>query len=370
MKILFLLSSLEAGGAERVAAILCSAWAAKGHDVVLMPTFSPATAEGVFPADARVLIEPLGQLAGPEAGWLRKTAALRKELKSGRYDVVCSFLTNVNITALVAGLGLGMPVIVSERTFPPAYVIGRPMTLARRIMYPLADYVVMQTREGLDWLRKAIPRARGTALVNPLNVPVPNRAPVRPVDRFIAPDRKLILAVGRLVPEKRFDRLIEQFAALARDHPDWDLIVLGEGPEREALQNTCARAEVGTRVMLAGDAGNLDEWYRRADAFAMVSRFEGFPNALAEAVGYAVPALAIDCPTGPSQLVSNGRNGVLLPRDASDEHLRQGLERLITTQYPGKTALAQSIRKSLDSDFVAGRWLKLFEAAITKRRQK
>ena len=369
MKILFLLSSLETGGAERVAAALCASWAEIGHDVVLMPTFGAAGRKSAFAIDARVSVVPIADICGcANPGWFRKVAALRREIRHGGYDVVISFLTNVNVLALVAGRGAGVPVVVSERTYPPSCPVGMPLGLARKLLYPGAAMVVLQTREGLEWLYAAIPRAHGCVLPNPVVHPLPQSTPRREIGPFIGPQQRVLLAVGRLAAEKRFDWLIARFGAKAAKHPDWTLVILGEGPERERLHATARDSGVSDKVFLPGSAGNLHDWYRRADAFVSTSVFEGFPNSLAEALSYAVPALAVDCPTGPAELVIDGENGILLPRSAGDSELDEGLTRIMTVQFPHVEHRARELRNTLNGDRIAQGWLEIFASASKARR--
>lgn len=367
MRILFLLSSLETGGAERVGANLCSEWAADGHAVTMMPTFRHATALSAFPVDPRVRILPIADICDGTVGWLPKVAALRREIRFGAYDVVCSFLTNVNVLALVAAIGTGCPVVVSERTYPPAFNCGRILSLARRMLYPRAAMVVMQTKDGLSWLSQAVPRARGAVLPNPLRYPLPNHQPCHEVADVVTPDRRVLLAVGRLSEEKRFGWLISQFANVAAAHPEWSLVILGGGPEEEDLAQIVRRYGLGNCIKLAGMTGNLDDWYRRADAFVSVSRFEGYPNAIAEAVGYGLPSLAVDCLTGPSELIVDGENGILLPSNASDAQLSDGLAKLMTTPLPKSEDHARSLQRRLALPTVAEQWLGVFQAAVHEK---
>ena len=105
----------------------------------------------------------------------------------------------------------------------------------------------------------------------------------------------MLLAVGRLKKEKGFDWLLEAFTALARKYYDWTLAILGEGPERRALETQVQAARLDGRVFLPGRAGNVGEWYERADLDVMSSRFEGFPNTLAEAMAHGLAAVSFDC---------------------------------------------------------------------------
>ena len=121
MKIVFLVSSMHAGGAERVAATLASAWAQRGEEVTLVPTY---TGRGtcLYPLAPQVeLLWLADRYGGPRAlAGVRKLAALRSLLRERRPDVIVSFLTNVNVVALLSSRGLGIPIIVCERTNPAA----------------------------------------------------------------------------------------------------------------------------------------------------------------------------------------------------------------------------------------------------------
>lgn len=367
MRILFLVNTLDHGGAERVAALLASGWVESGHQVTMMPTFHGAAHDSAFVLDERVTIAPLADRLPKRANWLHKATALHHEIRMGRHDVVCSFLTNVNVLAVAAATGTATPVIASERTYPPLAPNPAAIKLARRALYPKASRVVMQTKQGLGWLSRTIPAARGVVVPNPLQLPLVSKPPQLPVDRTVSATRKILLAVGRLHPHKRFTWLVEQFARIANDFPGWDLVILGEGGERPLLESRIDSLGLAGRIVLPGMAGNLDDWYRRADAFALVSAFEGFPNALAEAVGYSIKVLAVDCPTGPSDLVNDGTNGVLLARNADGNDLGDGLRRLLAGSY--ETALeAKRIHRDHSSHAIAETWIDLFREVVAEKR--
>jgi len=136
--------------------------------------------------------------------------------------------------------------------------------------------------------------------------------PVAGLDATLTPpassDVKMVLAIGRLAIQKRHDRLIEAFKLAARDRPDWRLVILGEGPERERLERMA-----GPLVSLPGAVGDVAAWLDRADLFAMASEFEGFPNALGEAMACGAPPVAMDCPYGVAELIRPGVDGWLTP---------------------------------------------------------
>lgn len=315
-RILFFVSSMQGGGAERVAALLCNHWAEQGHQVMLVPTFS-GRGECLYPLDQRVRLVYLADRVGTTRksllSLLRRLLAMRTLVREWSPDCVVSFLSQVNVATLLATRGLKVPVVVSERTYPPAMPLGRIWSRLRRWSYPWAATVVMQTRRGGDWLAAACPKACSAVIPNPCVYPLPVSEPrVAPVVRVI-PNRRVLLAVGRLGEEKGFSGLIGAFAQLALRFPDWDLVILGEGVERAALEARVERLALDGRVVLPGRVGNLSDWYRRAEFYVMSSRFEGFPNTLLEAMAHGLPAVSFDCETGPSDIIRDGTDGVLVP---------------------------------------------------------
>lgn len=365
MRILFLVSSMEGGGAERVAALLSNAWVEKRHQVTLMPTFSGRGGSS-YPLDPRVELRYLADITRTRLARtpLGRLLALRRAIHTSQPDVVVSFLTNVNVAAILAAGPV--PTIVSERIYPPLMPLPRVWEVLRRLTYPRAACVVMQTAQGLAWLHQAIPGAKGVVVANPLEMPLPTLPPRIEPSSVVPAGAKLLLSVGRLDPQKNFKLLIEAFAQLTNSLVNWHLAILGEGSERASLEALITQRGLQDHVSLPGRSGDAGAWYARASAFALTSRFEGFPNALLEALGHGVPSLALDCPSGPADLIEPGRNGMLLPGDATRDVLAQGLEQLITCEWPHALADAAAVRERYAVSAIADEWLALFEIVCAR----
>jgi glycosyltransferase involved in cell wall biosynthesis len=241
---------------------------------------------------------------------LVRVRALRAVLRSEKPDVAIAMMVTANALLALAGTGLGIKLFGSERNYPPAMQIGPVWEKIRRWTYPKLSMLVAQTTKESDWFRKQAPRVSPDAELE-----------------MSGCDRTL-LAVGRLVEQKGFDRLIAAFASISRKYPRWDLIILGEGHLRGALEMQALALEVSERVHMPGLVGNVGDWFESADIYVLTSRYEGFPNTLLEALAYGLPAVAVDCDVGPRDILSHTVDGLLVRQD-DPEALVSALEQLM-----------------------------------------
>lgn len=355
---------MEGGGAERVASLLCNRWAGEGHDVTLVPTFS-GRGSCRYPLDAGVRLEYLSDRVGSnrKTPWtsLRRLAAMRGLVREAGADVVVSFLTRVNIATLLATRGLDLPVVVSERVYPPDWPVGRVLDRLRRWTYPRASAVVMQSERGVKWLESAMPKANGAVIPNPCVHPLPDSEPRVDPSEHLAPDRRVVLAAGRLSGQKGFDILIEAFAPLAARFPDWNLVIAGDGSERPALEAAIGENGLSGRVLLPGRVGNISDWYARAEFYVLSSRVEGFPNTLMEAMAHGLPVVSFDCDTGPADIVRDGVDGWLVPLAGGADGLRLAMEKLLAAGALRErmAEAAVSVRERFSPERVGADWDRL-----------
>lgn len=324
-RITFVISSLQGGGAERVACMLSNAWNAVGVHVTIL-TMETRGASAAYPLSPGVEYQRLG-LNRPVRNKLEavhkyasSATSLRKAIRKSKPDVVVAFLGQTNVLTLAASLGLGFPVVISERCHPEYYDIGRGWEVLRRALYPRAEVLVVQTNEIAAWCRMRF---------NVSTHVIPNPVLASPADRKSrSAGRKVVVAGGRLDPQKGFDLLIEAFSALADEYPQWDVKVFGRGAERQRLQETIDSYGLADRIVLAGWTDDLAAHLREADIFALPSRFEGFPNVLCEAMAAGLSVVAFDCPSGPADIIRDGADGLLIPVGDVDR-FRAGLEKLM-----------------------------------------
>lgn len=378
LRIGLLIASLRGGGAERVCSLLTSHWARCGHHVTLMTFDAPHNdAFTLAPEVERVVIGG-AQLTKGRWATLKKNVCrvwrVRRQLRASRLDVTVSFMSVSNSCLAVAGLGTATACIGSERTYPPSMALGRVSEFARWWLYGWLDVVVALTDDGAEWLRAHTLARSVHTIANPVQLPLPNRLPRADPTVWCRPGAHLLLAVGRLNPEKQFDQLIRAFAqasdqasASHPDSPQWQLCVLGEGPLRADLQNLVNELGLQGRVLLPGHVGNMSDWLSVADVFALTSAFEGYPNALLEALACGVPAVAYDCSTGPRELITDGVNGLLVP-PGQTQALTQALGRLMS-DADLRAQMGRHADLTLDAhaiERISGRWEAVFADVLAR----
>ncbi|MGI8477125.1 MAG: glycosyltransferase family 4 protein [Thermomicrobiales bacterium] len=323
-----LISSLGAGGAERVMATMAGHWAAEGRPVTLLTLRGETTPAfyDLHPAvDHRAIggARPTRSVAA--AAWQngRRFWRTRNAVRASRPDVLVSFIDSTNVLAILVGKSLRIPVIVAEHTDPSQYSSGPIWNLLRSRLYPRADRVVVLSETVRDFFPTRL-RAKIRVIPNP--VVVQNRGAA--LDRASSGPERHVVALGRLSEEKRFDLLIRSFAATARDRPEWRLTIWGEGPERAKLEAVRSESGMAERIALPGATKEPHARLAEADLFVLCSRFEGFPMALCEAMAVGLPVIAVDCPSGPREIVRPGIDGVLTPL-GDDGALRDAMARLM-----------------------------------------
>lgn len=356
-----MVSSMEGGGAERVAAMLCNRWGDTGHNVRLIPTFSRRGAIA-YPLSSSVEVVFLSDHVGVNASRFYRLRRLRSQIVEWEPDVIVSFLPHVNVAAIIAAMGTNVPVIVSERTYPPAMPMPLGYRLQRRLAYPFADAIVAQTEITAEWLRKRFGAKRVHVIPNPVEYPIGASEPIRSPDGLIGASRRVILWAGRFDQYKRPGLMIDSFARIVSAHPEWDLAMIGNGELHMAMTEKVAALGLSDRIHLPGFAGNLGDWYERADLYVMTSAFEGFPNTMLEAMAHGIATVAFDVPTGPRELSDQGTRLMLLPENHHVESLSAAMLQLMSDDAARLklAAAAAQVRQAYSIHTIAEQWLSLF----------
>ena len=365
MRVTCFIGSLSCGGAQRSLLILAEHLSRRGHEVTLM-THANSGQPDFFSIPAGVSRAYTDPAASVDCRWFdlpaqqKRRRAFRESLVRTRPDVVLGFITITNIRILQALEGSGVPVVACERSDPRICPINWRWWFLQKKMYLKAAAVVVQSEEVLNWARNKYPEWKTVAIPNPV-LPPPENKPPRPP--FFRKEFNLV-TLGRLAEEKRYDHLLRAYSNLGTEFPDWQLTIGGEGPERNKLENLIRELNLTGRVELPGAIREPYALLGHADLFAMTSRFEGFPNALAEAMACGVPAVSYDCPSGPRQIIRHGIDGILV-KDGDIEEFGQALAALMRDTHRRELygAKAREVVKRFRVDDVIDRWERVLREA-------
>jgi glycosyltransferase involved in cell wall biosynthesis len=280
-----------------------------------------------------------------------------------RADVVLSFINTMNLTTIVACRRIGVGIVVSERTDPSKHSGGLAVIAARRMLYPFAHTTVVQTRRIAAYFGRR-PHSRIAVIANPIYPSASRAVPGKPGPG----GRFRVIGVGRLDDEKRFDLLISAFARVAPLQPLWDLAIFGEGPYRQQLIDIAAKLGVADRVELAGVTRQLEHELARSHIFVIPSDYEGFPNALGEAMATGLPAIGNDQVSGVEDLILDGVTGFLVGDGREQTTLTGALERMMADAdlrtRMGEAALVRS--EMWTPNRILPKWENVLEAAAAE----
>lgn len=319
MRIMLVISSLRRGGAERIVSVMANEWLARGQDVILVSIEAECTdAYQLRPGIVRVALDLARASRNPFSGaWnnLRRIWSLRRVARRYRPDAVVSFVTHTNLLALMALVGTSLPVVVSERIDPSQMNLGILREVMRKWIYPRAAAIVVQTERVRQKMKHGLRRANFVVIPNPVPVVDPD-AQESNVSLYelvhLPAGAKVVAAMGRLDSQKGFDLLIEAFSELVPRYPEWYLVIFGEGPLRSTLEEQIERSGLTASVRMPSVVRAARRYLAESDLFVLSSRFEGFPNALLEAMACGLPVVSFDCPSGPEEIIRNDHNGLLV----------------------------------------------------------
>lgn len=313
-KLFFVINNLYSGGAERVVSTLANEFNRQGFNVFIICLNQAEVGYHISPEITRIdLLKKragqniLNRLKYASLIYLRLFRLLIKE----KPICVVSFMTTSNLWTGLACNIIKIPYIVSERTTPDHTINSfnyffRKLTF---LIYKKSRTVVIPAKGIEDCLKKnkTFKRLDNTRIIcNPINV-------FQSPSNISVYNRKFILGVGRLSYIKGFDQLIEAYSKIGKD--DVDLIIVGDGNEHGNLMIQIEKLGLQNRVKLIGTKDNLQDYYSQAEIFVLPSRNEGSPNALIEAMSFGCACIAMDCEFGPSELIENEKNGMLVEAD-------------------------------------------------------
>jgi glycosyltransferase involved in cell wall biosynthesis len=365
-RVMFVIPSLGGGGAERACVTLLR-HLDRGR---ISPSLALYRRKGPFLAEVPddVPVHDLGLHGMSITQAVRRLARL---IRRERPDVVMGIMRHPNLVCLLAAAlaRCGTRVVVNEQNHLRAefdlYGGGLLKGIAVRCLYPRAAAVTAISRGIGNELAHVhdVPQKRLMVIPNPVDVEAVSALARKPIDDTCsANEMPMILAAGRLHPQKGFPHLIRAFARVRPSLPA-RLVIIGEGPERAALEALVAGLDLQGAVVLPGFQSNPYAWMARADLFVLSSLYEGFGNVITEAMALGVPIVATRCPSGPEEIITEGQDGLLVP--VGDEEALAAAMRRILTSPTVAADLRRGAREravQYDAPLIARRYADLFEA--------
>ena len=350
MNITFVTPGMNYGGAERVISILSNQWVSMGHNVNLI--IIGENPECVYTLDNAVKVHCIGGLSGkPVISHIKLIKKIKKCILDFKSDVVISFM---NDSCAYSALALGhtkIPLFYSERNDPTRVNQRKIDKLYRKIVENKSKGIVFQTNGAKSYYKKSV-QNKSMVILNPFDT---QNLPEYNFDNR----EKTIVSVGRLQPQKNQALLIDAFALIAKDFPDYTLKIYGDGVLKEELQNQIAKAGLGNQVILMGAHKDVLNKINTSSLFVLSSDFEGLPNALIEAMCIGIPSVSTDCsPGGARELIEDGENGFVVPCNDA-QALADAMKKVLSDNELARkfSVEGKKISNRMESKEIAEKWL-------------
>ena len=352
--ILFFISSLSTGGAEKVLAQLANTYSKRGLEVTVLTYYNMVSKSNSLSAGINYICLPFpkSRFRRNPLQWIVERFIfmyrVRICIKKLSPDVVLSFMLTSNIIMIISSLFMGVRGVVSERTNPRYYSYGKVADGLRPLIYKLADSVVVQTEDVFKYLNNysLIKISIIPNFVSSFSFPVINYNNFK------------IVTVGRLVHLKGFDVLLKAFASICNYFPSWSVIVIGEGEERASLEYLIKQYNLNDKFILHGYCEEPYDLIAQASIVVQPSRVEGFPNALLEAMSFGLAPIATF--EAGNMLIRDGVNGLLVKSDDVDELANALISVMENAQ--GRKNLGQAalgVRETFSKEYVMKQWDKV-----------
>lgn len=368
-KILFHLNCFEQGGAERVVSNLANQLVKEDYEVIAATEWQ---GEVEFALDTRVRrvhvgLRPEDEEKNRFAKIFLRFRYLRNLIREEKPDVVIAFTRRPNYRALIAGMGLKVPVVPAVRQDPKSYYNSPADRLLIPLLYPKAAGCVFQTKEQMECFPKGLQK-RSAIILNPVN------------DKYVNAElptlrEKTVAASGRLVDFKNQAMLFRAFIRVHDKHPDYKLKLYGGDSfdgTREKLLKIIEENHAEDYMELMGPSDSLEKELPRAAVYAFSSDYEGMPNALLEAMVLGMPVVATDCPCGgPRTVIEHEKNGILIPV-GDEKALEESINRLIEDrEFAEKLGReARKLGDRIGSEAILARWKEYIETVIASYGKK
>ncbi|MFA0391999.1 glycosyltransferase family 4 protein [Vibrio splendidus] len=368
-KILIIVDSITGGGAARIA-INKASWLKGNGFSVVFATLSDSSndfysmPEGINRIELDVLSDSKSNLKAILHN-LKRLVEINKVIKKEKPDI-CIGIMDVSsvLLSILKLVRRNITIIGTVHHYPGNQIINAQWRIMRKYSYGFLDAVVALTDESKTWLETNTNAKKVVSIENCINWPLKNVEPLVSTNLNSGAQKRMI-AVGSLHRKKGFDMLISAFASFSKEFDDWELVIIGDGLEKESLANQAFNLGLTDKILFPGSVGNMNEWYESSDMFILSSRSEGFPGVLLEAMASGLPVVSFDCKTGPRDIIENGISGLLV--DAGDIlGLSSGMKKLASEDdFRQKLGInAKFVIDSYQEERIMKKWVNLFKLLL------
>lgn len=356
-----------AGGVEKMSISLMNEMARRGHDVDFI-TLDSADASAFYPMDERVKWHKIAigdwrkKASWPER--FQRFQKTRSIIKSIQPDVIIGFQDGAFFHMRTSSAGLNIPVILAERIAPSHFDFtgrGRYRSFFYRL-YSLASKITVQCESYVSQY-PAFLRRKINVIPNPVLPSTDHAHPATPDNNGF----KTLLCVGRIGYQKNQEALIHAFASIHHEFPEWRLVLAG-GDQITQAQSLAQKLEIAHKIHLPGAVKDVSALYRTSHLFCLPSRWEGFPNALAEAMAHGLPAIGFEECGGVRDLIQHEHTGLLADGNGNAQTLATCLQKLMSDDNARKDMGAAAIQEvqKYDPAGIFDLWEDLFKKAAGK----
>ena len=357
-KVIFITGSLSDGGAEKVISILASQCADMGADVTLVILRDKPI---MYYLSENVKVYQF-KYRSRDLKMIKRVRVLHRILCESESKTVIPFLPEISLYTLIANIGVGKRIIMSERADPYQKILGNKKNLKeivayvlmRRVgLFSLADWMVFQTPDAQKYYNKKIQK-KSCIIANPLDT---HNLP----SQYCGEREKTIIAAGRLADQKNFPLLIKGFSMFHKYYQDYKLYIYGQGELRQELEELIRKFNLEQAVFLCGFVENLPEKIYKASMYISTSNYEGISNSMLEALGMGIPTIATDCPVGGSKMfVKTDVNGILIPMNDEIALFKAMMKIAGDSKYAKMISdHAVSVREEVSAEKISRKWLDL-----------
>lgn len=347
-KLIIFIGTLQSGGAERVVSEISTMYADYFREVIILTYYDR---EVFYQIDSRVRLECIEQQTHSQNP-LKNILWLRRFVKKESPDVFLSFLLPFNILSIWSLMFTKTPIAVCERS-DPQKVSSWWLHRLRNISYHFCDKIQVQTSTGKACFSPSIQKKI-------LVIPNPNHINLTERDWALRQEKEnRIVTVGRLIPVKNHNLLIDAFSVVSKEYPDYSLEFYGDGELKNQLQKRICESGLADKIVLHGNVSNVPQHIASAEIFVLSSDIEGMPNALMEAMALGIPCIATDV-SGVRDIITDGENGFIVPvgdKEAMADRIKKLIEsKELRSKFSENTICVFS---KFDKEMIFKQWLEL-----------